>query len=198
MVLQDCLDSDLIRLAQEGQTQALETLCQRYWRRILNYLYRFTGNRTMAEDLTQETFFRVVKYLPTYRPIGSVGGWIYRIARNVGLHAVRDNAGARVVSLDEPLDVGEDTVDRGEAIPGPGPKPDEAAARSETEALVQQALLKVSPTYREVLILCDIEGCSYQSAADLVGCPINTVASRLARGRAQLAEVLGYLRKERF
>ena len=192
------LDSDLIRRAQEGDQQALQALYQRYWRRILNYLYRFTGNRSMAEDLTQDTFFQVVRYLPRYRPIGSVGGWIYRIARNVALHSIRHRALIKEVSLDEPLELEEGSVNRADVVPSTDPKPDEAVGKLEIAELVQQTLLKVAPVYREVLILCDIEGYSYQSAADLLHCPINTIASRLARGRAQLAELLGYLRKEKF
>ena len=191
------LDSDLIRRAQEGDAQALQALYQRYWRKILNYLYRFTGNRSMAEDLTQDTFFQVVKYLPTYRPIGSVGGWIYRIARNVALHAIRHQSVIKEVSLDEPLELEEGSVNRADVVASTGPQPDENVGKMEIAELVQRTLLKVTPSYREVLILCDIEGYSYQSAADLLNCPINTIASRLARGRAQLAELLGYLRKEK-
>ncbi len=191
-------DSDhaLIRRAQEGDQRALTALYERYCHRILNYLYRFTGNRSTAEELTQETFYRVVKHLPSYRPIGSVGGWIYQIATNLARREAKKRSSAREISLDEPLDLGEDSVERGEAIPGPGPRPDEEAVKKETDTLVQHSLLKVSPRYREVLVLCDIEGYSYRDVAALLRCPINTVASRLARGRAQLAQFLGYMKRE--
>ena len=189
-------DRELILKAQEGDNQALALLYARYRRKVLNYLYRFTGNRSTAEDLTQETFLKVVRHIKSYRPTGSVAGWIYKIAVNCAMNALRDRPKVQEISLDEPLSVGEETVDRREAIKGPGPLPDEEVARAEWEAHVQRSLLKVSPAYRMVVILCDIEGYPYREAADLLKCSINTVASRLARGRAQLAVLLGYMRKE--
>lgn len=192
-------DRDLMRQAQRGNRQAVETLYARYRRKVLNYLYRFTGNQATAEELTQETFLRVVTHIRQYRPTGSVAGWIYRIAGNLALNALRDRPKVQEISLDEPLEFGEeDSVDRSEAIPGPGKLPDEEASRSERESAVQGALLKVAPHHREVLILCDIEGYTYQEAAQILKCPINTIASRLARGRAELAQLLGYLKAEGF
>lgn len=183
-------DRELIRLAQQGDTQAVTVLYTRYRRRLLNFLYRFTGNRASAEDLTQETFIRVVQHVRDYRPTGSVAGWIYRIAQNLALNAMRSRKGINEFSLDEPLELEEDSVDRKETIASDALGPDEEAIRSEKEALIQAALLKVSAPYRQVLILCDIEGFKYHEAAEMLNCSINTVASRLARGRAQMAGLL--------
>ncbi len=99
--------------------------------------------------------------------------------------------------MDEPLTLEEDTVDLKEAVAGKSPQPDEEAARVKEEVAIQRALLRVSPVYRDAVVLCDIEGYTYQEAAEMLQCSINTVASRLARGRAQLAAILGYLKKER-
>ncbi len=191
-------DHQLVRRIQRGDQKAMSALYRRYYRRILNYLYRFTGNRALAEDLTQETFVRVIQHIAQYRPFGSVAGWIYRIAGNLARrHAARTKWGGREVSLDEPVDLEEGTVDKNQIIPGSGPQPDEGIIKAEREALVQLSLLKVSPKYRQILILCDIEGLAYRDVADLLKCSINTVGSRLARGRAQLAKFLGYLKKEK-
>lgn len=187
-------DHHLMRMAQRGDAQAVTVLYTRYRRKILNYLYRFTGNRASAEDLTQETFIRVVQHVNSYRPTGSVAGWIYRIAENLALNAIRGRKGISEFSLDEPLQLAEDSVDRKETIADDSLQPDEEAVQSEKEALIQAALLKVSAKYREVLILCDLEGYRYHEAAQMLRCSINTVASRLARGRAQMAELLGYLK----
>lgn len=184
-------DHQLMHLAQQGDAQAVTVLYTRYRRRVLNFLYRFTGNRAAAEDLTQETFIRVVQHLNSYRPTGSVGGWIYRIAENLALNAIRSRKGISEISLDEPLELAEDSVDRKETIASDVAQPDEEAIRSEKEALIQAALLKVSVKYREVLVLCDMEGYRYQEAAQMLKCSINTVASRLARGRAQMLKLLG-------
>ena len=190
-------DQGLIARAQGGDALAITALYGRYRVRVLNYLYRFTGDRMAAEDLVQETFLRVVRHLPSYRPTGSAAGWIYRIAKNLALNHVRNRKGHAELSLDEPLVYGEEEeMDRSEAIPGPGAAPDEQADQAEQGEAIQGALLKISAPYREVLILCDIEGHPYREAAEILRCSINTIASRLARGRVQMARLLGYLKKE--
>ncbi len=188
-------DQMLMVRAQRGEEEALTLLYVRYRQKILNYIYRFSGNRAVAEELTQETFIRLVKHVGSYRPQGSVGGWIYRIARNLALNYLRDQPKIQQVSLDEPMELEEGEVNRADTVAGPGPRPDEEFVRSEREAHVQAALLKVSPCYREVLILCDIEGYAYKEAAQMLHCSMNTIASRLARGRMQLAKILGFLKE---
>ena len=190
-------DRELMRRAQSGDQGAISALYTGYRRKVLNYVYRFTGNRASAEELTQETFLKVFQNLHRYRPTGSVAGWIYRIAGNLSLNALRSRRQAHEISLDEPLTLGDETsVDRQEAIATPGLSPAEEAVHSEQEDAVQRSLMKISPRYREVVILCDIEGYPYREVAEMLHVPINTVASRLARGRAQLAELLGYLKTE--
>jgi RNA polymerase sigma-70 factor (ECF subfamily) len=75
------------------------------------------------------------------------------------------------------------------------PSPAQEAGRTEVEEAVRKALLEVPPVFREAVVLCDIQGCAYKEAAEILGCPIDTVASRLARGRAKLAELLGFLQE---
>lgn len=82
-----------------------------------------------------------------------------------------------------------------EIVADAGPSPAQEAGRSEVEEAVQKALLQIPLVFREAVILCDIQGCAYKEAAEILGCPIDTVASRLARGRAKLAELLGFLRE---
>ncbi len=193
------LDQLLIRRAQQGDAQAVTELYMRYQRKVLNYLYRFVGNRQTAEDLTQETFVRVVRHLPSYRPTGPVGGWIYRIARNLALNRFRHERVAPEIPLDQPLGVdaeGEEGSSPSERLADPSPGPGQEAIAADLGKTVQAALLQISPLYREAVILCDVQGYAYKEAAELLGCPIDTIASRLARGRAKLAEDLGYLKKE--
>ena len=194
-------DAQLMHLAQRGDPKAITALYLRYRRKVLNYLYRLTGNRHVAEEMTQETFLRVVKHLPSYRPTGSVGGWIFRIAKNLALNSFRDRKGVREISLEESLtgqglEEGHEGLCREEVIADGKLGPAEAVNRKEVERQVQEALLKVTPVFREVLILCDIQGYAYREAAEILKCSINTIASRLARGRAKMAELLGYLKKE--
>lgn len=190
-------DQALIAQAQNGDPRGMTALYGRYRVKMLNYLYRFTGDRARAEDLTQETFLRVVRYLPSYRPTGSVAGWIYRIAKNLALNELRRRKGHPELSLDEPVTYAEEEpMDRAEAMPGPQLCPDEESYRAEIGEAIQKALLQISPIYREVVILCDIQGHPYREAAEILRCSINTIASRLARGRARLADLLGYLKRE--
>lgn len=187
-------DRKLVEMAQRGDAMAMSELYARYQRRILNYLYRFTGSREAAEDLTQETFLRVVRHLARCRPTGSVGGWIYRIAKNLALNGIRDRKGKAELSLDEPRENAEgDEMTAMEIVADTRPSPAQEAGRTEVEEAVQRALLQIPPVYREAVVLCDIQGCAYKEAAEVLGCPIDTVASRLARGRAKLAGLLGFL-----
>lgn len=189
-------DRTLIQRAQRGDAMGMSELYARYQRRVLNYLYRFTGSREAAEDLTQETFVRVVRHLARYRPTGSVGGWIYRIAKNLALNGIRDRKGKEELWLDEPRQNAEgDEMTPLEIVADARPSPAQEAGRSEVEEAVQRALLQIPPVYREVVVLCDIQGCAYKEAAEILGCPIDTVASRLARGRARMAALLGYLKE---
>ena len=189
-------DELLIRLAQRGDPEAVSELYTRYRRRLLNYLYRLTGDRALAEDLTQETFLRVVRHLPSYRPTGSVGGWIFRIAKNLALNSFRDRKALREVPLEEPETDSNEGAMKEEKIPHSGPGPDQQAGSRETEKQIQLALMKLPPVFREALILCDIQGHAYKDAAEVLECSINTVASRLARARSKMAELLDYLKKE--
>lgn len=189
-------DEQLMRLAQRGDAEAIAALYARYRRKLLNYLYRLTGDRATAEDLTQETFLRVVRYLPKYRPTGSVGGWIFRIAKNLALNSFRDRKARKEVPLEEPETNSDEGEMRESKIPHSGPGPDREAGSRETEKQIQQALLQLPPVFREALILCDIQGHPYKEAAELLECSINTIASRLARARSKMAELLGYLKKD--
>ncbi len=189
-------DQRLVAMAQRGDAMAVSELYARYQRRILNYLYRFTGSREAAEDLTQETFIRVVRNLGRYRPTGSVAGWIYRIAKNLALNGIRDRKGKEEISLDEQREnvEGEEMTPL-QIVADTRPSPAQEAGRAEVNEAVQKALLELPPVFREAVVLCDIQGCAYKEAAEILGCPIDTVASRLARGRAKLAELLGFLQE---
>ncbi len=198
--LLEMADEKLIRLAQKGEVRAVSVLYVRHRRKLLNFTYRLTGNYARAEEVTQETFLRVVKHLHSFRPTGSAAGWIFRIARNLALNSLRGHKGVHEVSLEEPLETnaeeGSEGLVRGQTVSDSRADPAEEAQRGEVQRHVQEALLQLKPAFREVVILCDIQGVEYRQAAELLHCSINTVASRLARGRMKLARHLGHLRRE--
>jgi RNA polymerase sigma factor (sigma-70 family) len=152
--------------------------------RVYRLAYRLTGNTHDAEDLTQEVFVRVFRSLATYSP-GTFEGWLHRITTNLFLDMARRRQRIRFEGL------GEETAARiGGAEPTPAPVFDDRHFDGD----VQAALKALPPEYRAAVILCDIEGLSYEEIADTLGIKLGTVRSRIHRGRAQLREALEHRR----
>jgi RNA polymerase sigma-70 factor, ECF subfamily len=147
--------------------------------RVYRLAYRLTGNQHDAEDLTQEVFVRVFRSLESYTP-GTFEGWLHRITTNLFLDLVRRRARIRF----DPL------PDDAERLPskdrGPATVYDEALF----EADVQRALDALPPDFRAAVVLCDLEGLTYEEIAATLGIKIGTVRSRIHRGRSQLRAAL--------
>lgn len=151
--------------------------------RVYRLAYRLTGNRADAEDLTQEVFVRVFRSLHQYRP-GTFAGWLHRITTNLFLDGQRRKKRIRFDAL--------------------GPAAERVAASTEStsperqyehdhlEPDVQVALDALKPQYRAAVVLCDIEGLSYEEIAETLEISMGTVRSRIHRGRAQLREALAH------
>ena len=152
--------------------------------RVYRLAYRLTGNTHDAEDLTQEVFVRVFRSLATYSP-GTFEGWLHRITTNLFLDMARRRQRIRFEGL------GEETAAR---IGGAEPTPAQVFDDRHFDGDVQAALKALPPEYRAAVILCDIEGLSYEEIADTLGIKLGTVRSRIHRGRAQLREALEHRR----
>src|ERR1700728_3488567 len=155
--------------------------------RVYRLAYRLTGNQHDAEDLTQEVFVRVFRSLASYSP-GTFEGWLHRITTNLFLDMARRRQRIRVEGL------GEETaaLPRGAERPRPQVFDDR-----HFDGDVQAALKALPPEYRAAVILCDIEGLSYEDIADTLGIKLGTVRSRIHRGRAQLRQALEHRRPRR-
>ena len=151
--------------------------------RVYRLAYRLTGNQHDAEDLTQETFIRVFRSLSSYQP-GTFEGWLHRITTNLFLDGVRRRKRIRM----DPL--GED-ADRLPGIPGMG-TPERGFEHANLDHDIQRALDALSPEFRAAVVLCDIEGLSYEEIAVTLGVKLGTVRSRIHRARAQLRESLAH------
>ena len=138
--------------------------------------YRLTGNKHDAEDLTQDVFVRVFRSLSSYSP-GTFEGWLHRITTNLFLDRVRRKQRIRFDALPE------DAADR---LQGREPTPAVAFDERHLDADIQQALEALVPEYRAAVVLCDIEGLTYEEVAATLGVKLGTVRSRIHRGRAQL------------
>lgn len=135
--------------------------------RVYRLAYRLTGNQHDAEDLTQEVFVRVFRSLSTYTP-GTFEGWLHRITTNLFLDMVRRKQRIRFDAL------GDDAAER---LPSREPTPQQLFHDAHFDADVQQALDTLAPEFRAAVVLCDIEGLSYEEIAATLGVKLGTVRS---------------------
>jgi RNA polymerase sigma factor (sigma-70 family) len=169
----------------EWQAPSWEEIVREHSARVYRLAYRLTGNRHDAEDLTQETFVRVFRSLHTYSP-GTFEGWLHRITTNLFLDMARRKQRVRI----EPI--GDDT-DRWSS-PDLLATPERAFEAANLDHDVQRALDALPPEYRAAVVLCDIEGLSYEEIAVTLGIKLGTVRSRIHRARARLRVALEHRR----
>ena len=150
--------------------------------RVYRLAYRLTGNPHDAEDLTQEVFVRVFRSLSSYTP-GTFEGWLHRITTNLFLDGARRKAKIRFDALADDAD---------QRLPGRLPAPDMALMDMHFDDDVETALAALPPDFRAAVVLCDIEGLSYDEIADVLGLKLGTVRSRIHRGRAMLRKALAH------
>ena len=164
-----------------------ETVVREHSARVYRLAYRLTGNTHDAEDLTQEVFVRVFRSLDSYTP-GTFEGWLHRITTNLFLDMARRRQRIRFEGL------ADETESR---LGGREPTPAEAFDDRHLDGDIHAALKALAPEYRAAVILCDIEGLSYEEIADTLGVKLGTVRSRIHRGRAQLRQALEHRRPRR-
>ena len=149
--------------------------------RVYRLAYRLTGNPHDAEDLTQEVFVRVFRSLASYTP-GTFEGWLHRITTNLFLDMVRRKARIRFDAL----------PDDAERLPSRERGPAQIYDETHFDSDVQAALDALPPDFRAAVVLCDLEGLSYEEIAATLGIKIGTVRSRIHRGRSQLRAALSH------
>lgn len=150
--------------------------------RVYRLAYRLTGNPHDADDLTQEVFVRVFRSLSSYTP-GTFEGWLHRITTNLFLDMARRRSRIRFEGLPD---------DAAERVRGREPTPADAYDDRHFDADVQAALDALPPEFRAAVVLCDIEGLSYEEIAATLGVKLGTVRSRIHRGRSQLRAALDH------
>jgi RNA polymerase sigma-70 factor (ECF subfamily) len=150
--------------------------------RVYRLAYRLTGNPHDAEDLTQEVFVRVFRSLSSYTP-GTFEGWLHRITTNLFLDQARRRQKIRFDALADDAD---------QRLPGRAPTPEHALYDQLFDADVEKALAELPPDFRAAVVLCDIEGLSYEEIAAILDVKLGTVRSRIHRGRSMLRRALGH------
>lgn len=149
--------------------------------RVYRLAYRLSGDAQDAEDLTQETFIRVFRSLSNYQP-GTFEGWLHRITTNLFLDMVRRRNRIRMEALPEDYD----------RVPAEGPGPEQVYHDARLDPDLQSALDSLAPEFRAAVVLCDIEGLSYEEIGATLGVKLGTVRSRIHRGRQALREHLAH------
>lgn len=147
---------------------------------VYNVAYRLTGDPHDAADLTQDVMLRALANLDRYRP-GTLDGWLYRITKNLFLDGVRRRRRVRF----DPLPEGD------ERLPASSePLPEDVVERHALEARLEEALLQLPADFRMAVVLCDVQGLSYEEVAIATGWPLGTVRSRIHRGRRRMRDLL--------
>ncbi len=152
---------------------------------------RLTHSRAEAEDLVQDTYLRAFRSFDRFDPGTNCRAWLFTIMRNLFLNRIR-NHGREVLEADGGM---VDVVGTPELRPGGG-NPEEEFFQTVLHGDVDRALRDLPPTFREAVVLADLEGLSYREIAEVIGCPVGTVMSRLSRGRSLLRRALGRFARE--
>ncbi len=156
-----------------------DELVRQHADRVYRLAYRLSGNQHDAEDLTQETFIRVFRSVQNYQP-GTFEGWLHRITTNLFLDMVRRRGRIRMEALPEDYD----------RVPADEPNPEQIFHDSRLNPDLQAALDSLPPEFRAAVVLCDIEGLSYEEIGATLGVKLGTVRSRIHRGRHALRDYL--------
>lgn len=192
VALPDEPEQRLIERLVARDERAFNELVRAYERRVLALVLRMLGNRAEAEDLAQEVFVQVFKAIGTFRGESKLSTWIYRIAINLCKNRSKYLRVRHADEQDE-LEAVAERVPMGEvkrANVGQVERPDEAMAGRQVERIVQEAIQKLEPSFRECLVLRDVEELSYEEIGEITGLPAGTVKSRIHRARTQLKELV--------
>ena len=180
-------ESAIVRKVLDGDANAFETLVLEYEKNVYNIALRMTGNSEDAADMTQEAFIKAYNSLQAFRGDSKFSVWLYRIVSNVCLDFLRSKNRRPTVSLSVEDDDGEDTqLD----VADESQSPELLLDRKLTRESVRRGLDSLPPDYRQILLLREIQGLSYDEIAQALGLEVGTVKSRIFRARKRLCTFL--------
>ncbi|MFN7961521.1 MAG: sigma-70 family RNA polymerase sigma factor [Thermoanaerobaculia bacterium] len=183
--MRELADSELVRRALEGEELAYRALVERFQRPVWSLIVRMVKDPSLAEDIAQEAFLKAFSALSRFEPEHRFSSWLFKIAHNTALDALRQQKLRQTVSLDSSE---EGETSRAERLE------DESAATPEADAEnrdlgreLEGALAEVRPEYREVIVLRFQEGLAYEEIAEVMSLPLGTVKTYIHRARKELA-----------
>jgi RNA polymerase sigma-70 factor (ECF subfamily) len=189
-------DQEVVERAGAGSEAAYRELVRRYQRPVFSLIYRMVRDRELAEDLTQETFVKVLNAIDRYRPEYKFSSWIFKIANNAAIDHLRRRE-LDTLSLDggpdatTPDQVQATSLQLGDA----GESQLEELEARELGTQIERAIGALRPEYRSCIIMRHVEGRPYDEIADVLDLPLGTVKTYIHRARAELRESLGGLRE---
>ena len=182
---------DLLKRCERGDESAYRELVERFERPLIQFIVRYVDDASLAEDLFQETFLRVLKHLREYRPEGAFSTWLYTIARNLCLDHLKHVRRVKMTSLDAPAgEEGGKVLYLQDVLKDGGPAPEEKADLSEAEARVREAVSKLPPVKKEALVLRIYQNLSYKEIAEITDCPVGTAKYRVHEALEALGELV--------
>ena len=188
-------DQEVVARARQGRETAFRELIGRYERPVFSLIYRLVRDRERAEDLSQETFIKVLNALDRYDPSYKFSSWIFKIAHNTALDQLRKKE-PDTLSLDGSPHA--ETAAEAEAstvtVTSDEPSPEDYAAHRELSGVLDKAISKLRPEYRTAIVLCHLEGRPYEEIAEIMDVPLGTVKTYIHRARHELRHHLEHLR----
>ena len=184
-------DAEDVTGFRSGSESAFERLVAKYHTRVFNMAYRMLNRREEAEDLTQEIFLQVFRQGSSFRGDSLFSTWLFRVAVNSCHNRMKYLKRRRAqlhVSLDQPIETADGTIAR--TVPDSSSVPDEELARARLRRLCAEQIAELRDEHREIIVLRDIQGMSYEEIAEILHLAEGTVKSRLHRARMELKERL--------
>lgn len=182
-------DGQVVQRHLDGDPRAFGALVDRYQVRLLNFINRTTGDRERAEDLAQEVFIRVFRHLHRFDQTRKFSTWIYTIASNLAKNELRNRSRSPLVLFPNTKTTW-DADHRSLAFEDRSTRPDDLYRKRYLKDAVEQSVGALPEHHRQVFVLRELEGKSYAEIADITGCNLGTVKSRLNRARHSFAEVI--------
>ena len=182
-------DSAVVTAFLGGEERAFQELVERYQTRLLNFIYRTIGDRDRAEDLVQEVFIRVYRHLHRFDRSKKFSTWVYTIASNLAKNELRNRSRSPLV-LFQTIQGSSDEEDRPIQFEDTTARPDDMYRKRHLRELVEQTVSQLPEHHRQVFVLRELEGKSYEEIAEITACNLGTVKSRLNRARSAFAAII--------
>jgi RNA polymerase sigma-70 factor, ECF subfamily len=183
-------DSAVVSAFLNGEERAFQELVERYQTRLLNFIFRTIGDRERAEDLVQEVFIRVYRHIHRFDRSKKFSTWVYTIASNLAKNELRNRSRNPLVLFQTMRGTAREDDDRPLQFEDTTARPDDLYRKRHLRELVEETVAQLPEHHRQVFVLRELEGKSYEEIAEITDCNLGTVKSRLNRARNAFASMI--------